>query len=438
MKHVSTLAMLASSSALAVSAAARPAGVHAAPRADATNPAALVAQINTAFEEFKGTVEANLGKKADDTVVVAKLAEINADLNKLVAAHDEMKAKLTAATLGGAGAIIDPEVAAHGNAFMAYFRKGSEPANMRDLEVKAKLTTQSDPDGGYLVPAEMEKGIDRVLGMVSAVRSAARVISIGGSEYKKLVSMGGATSGWVGEEDDRPETATPVLREIAINTGEIYANPYATQTMLDDSQIDIGAWLADEVSIEFAEQEGNAFINGDGVKKPRGFLTYGTTANGSYGVGKSSAWGTIGFVGTGASGAFGTAPADSIIDLYYALRAGYRNGASFITSDAVMGTIRKMKDGQGNYLWAPPSGADGVATILGKPVLTDDYMPGLAANSFSVAIANFQRAYTVIDRLGTRVLRDPFTKKPFVGFYTTKRVGGGVTNFEAIKLLKFI
>lgn len=307
---------------------------------------------------------------------------------------------------------------------------------MRQLEVNARLTTQSDPDGGYLVPTQMEDGVDRVLGTVSAIRGAARVITLGTSEYKRLVSMGGATSGWVGEEDERPETDTPVLREIAINTGEIYANPHATQTMLDDARFDVAAWLAEEVSIEFAEQEGAAFVSGNGKNKPRGFLSYDTVANDAYGTGKASAWGKIGFVKSGKAGEFAE-QADSLIDLYYALKSGYRAGASFVTSDALMGTVRKMKDGQGNYLWAPPTGIDMPSTILGKPVITDDNMPKLAANSFSFAFGNFNRGYTIVDRMGVRVLRDPYTKKPFVGFYTTKRVGGGVTNFEAIKLLKF-
>lgn len=412
--------------------------VHARPRADApTDPKAMIEQINANWKAFKDEVEANVGKKADDGAVNAKLDAINADITKMVKSLDDAQAQLAAAKLGGAGAVIDPDVAAHGTAFAGWFRKGSEPASMRELEVKAKLTTQSDPDGGYLVPTTMEAGIDRVLGTVSAVRSAARVITIGSNEYKRLVSMGGSTSGWVGEENERSETDTPTLREIALTCGEIYSNPYATQIMLDDAVIDIAAWLADEVSIDFAEKEGAAFVNGNGVKKPRGFLNYDKVANANFGKGKDTAWGKLGFVATGAAGGFKTGGegADCLMDLYYALRAGYRAGASFILSDAVMGTVRKMKDGQDNYMWAPPT-ADMPATFLGKPTITDDNMPELAAGEFPIAFGNFNRGYTIIDRQGIRVLRDPYTKKPFVSFYTTKRVGGGVTNFEAIKLLK--
>lgn len=195
------------------------------------------------------------------------------------------------------------------------------------MEIKAKLTTQSDPDGSYLVPEETEAGIDRVLGTVSTIRSLARTISISTNTYKKLVNMGGASSGWVGEEEARPGTGTPTLREIAINTGEIYAMPGATQTSLDDARIDLAAWLANEVSIEFAEQEEAALATGDGINKPRGILSYYTVANASY------AWGKIGFVASGKAGGFADAsatasPADALIDLYYALKSGYRNGAT--------------------------------------------------------------------------------------------------------------
>lgn len=433
MKKLSQAAPLAAGATIAM-----PRAVHAAPRAEPSNPAAMIAQIQAGFEEFKGTIEANLGKKADDTVVQSKLETINADLNKMVKAFDEQAASIAALRLGSPGDNLSPEAAEHAGVFNTWFRKGDRAvdANMRELEVKAQLTTQSDPDGGYIVPSTMEAGIDRVLGTVSAMRGASRVISIGGNEYKKLVSMGGATSGWVGEEDARTETETPKLREIAINTGEIYANPFATQTLLDDALVDIAAWLADEVSIEFGEQEAVAFLLGNGKKKPRGLLTYDTVANASYGQGKASAWGKVGFVTTGKAGGFADiAPADALSDLYYALRSGYRNGASFLVSDATTGTMRKWKDGQGNYLWAPPT-ADMPATFLGKPVLTDDNMPAVEAGAFPIAFGNFQRAYTIIDRQGVRVLRDPYTNKPFVGFYTTKRVGGGVTNFEAVKLLK--
>lgn len=435
MKHSPRAALLAAGTAAVV---AMPRAICASPRAETSDPKALVAQINAAFEEFKATNETALKGKADDAVVSEQLGKINTSITDLTAALEKAQSDLAAAQLGGAGEDgTTAEAREHAGVFNTWFRKGDRAidADLRDLEVKAKLTTQSDPDGGYLVPETMEAGIDRVLGKQSAIRSISRVINISGQTYKKLVSMGGATSGWVGEQSARAETSTPTLREIAINCHEIYAQPAATQTALDDTVFDVEGWLADEVSIEFAEQEGAAYVTGDGVSKPRGILGYSTVANANY------AWGKLGFIATGSGTGFiapsGTdSPADCLVDLYYALKSGYRNGATWLTSDKVLGTIRKMKDGDGNFLWAAPQTSADVPTILGKPVVTDDNMDALGANKFPVAFGDFTRGYTIVDRQGIRVLRDPYTSKPNVLFYTTKRVGGGITNFEAIKLLK--
>jgi predicted phage gp36 major capsid-like protein len=266
-------------------------------------------------------------------------------------------------------------------------------------------------------------------------RSAAcrpRRSDFGTNEYKKLVNTAGTGSGWVGEEEARPTTGTPTLRELAITDDGTLCEPgFDAGRCWTTACSTSSQWLGDEVSIAFAEAEGAAFVSGSGVKRPRGILQYDTIANASY------AWGSLGYVATTAAADFAaTNKGDNLIDLYYALKAGYRNGAAFLTSDAVMGTIRKFKDGQGNYLFQPPTGPDMPSTLLGKPVVTDDNMPALGANAYPVAFGNFQRGYLIVDRLGTRILRDPFTNKPFVNFYTTKRVGGGVANFEAIKLLK--
>ncbi|RUM98089.1 phage major capsid protein [Pseudaminobacter arsenicus] len=406
-------------------------------RNDGGNAAAILNELKQTFETFKAEndkVIADLKKGQEDVVQTEKVERINAELTQLQKAIDETNVALAALKVGGAGGDRDPDKAEHAQAFDRFFRKGVD-AGLADLEVKAKLTTQSDPDGGYLVPEETEAGIDRVLGTVSTIRSLSRVINISTDTYKKLVNMGGATSGWVGEEDARAQTSTPTLREIAINTGEIYAMPATTQKALDDSRIDVAAWLADEVSIEFAEKEGAAFASGDGVNKPRGVLSYDMVANADY------AWGKIGFVVSGKADGFvaptaSANPADALIDLYYALKSGYRNGAAWLMSDAVMATVRKFKDAQGAYIWNPPSGTAEVGTILGKPVHTDDNMPAVGAGNFPVAFGNFQRAYLIVDRVGIRVLRDPYTSKPNVLFYTTKRVGGGMVNFEAMKMLK--
>jgi HK97 family phage major capsid protein len=412
-------------------------GFSGSVRADATDANAMLTQINVAFEAFKTEHNEELaGVKAGmaDVVKTEKVDRINADITKMNTEFDKLNAQIAAMKLGGGGSDVDPALAEHAQAFNKFFRKGVD-AGLSDLEIKAKLNTQSDPDSGYLVTPEMETAIDRVLGTVSTVRSLARSMNISTDTYKKLINVGGASSGWVGESEARPETDTPKLREIAINTAELFANPASTQKALDDASIDIAAWLAEEVSIEFAEQEGAAFVNGNGVNKPRGILAYDKVANASY------AWGKTGFIVSGKAASFADAsatasPADAFIDLHYALKQGYRTNASFLMSDLTMGKVRKFKDAEGAFIWAAPSGTAEVATILGKPTYTDDNMPAVAANAYPIAFGDFNRAYLIADRIGVRVLRDPFTSKPNVLFYTTKRVGGGITNFEAIKLMK--
>lgn len=396
----------------------------------------ILAELQRTFEAFKEANNkeiADLKKGMGDVVQTEKVERINADISKLQKAIDDTNAMLAALKVGGSGGdLLDPDQAAYATAFNKFFRKGAE-AGLTELAVKAAMRTDSDPDGGYVVPDTMETAIERVLGTVSVMRQLARVMSISTGAYKKLISFGGAGTGWVGERESRPETSTPTLGELTFNAMELYANPAATQTLLDDARVDIAAWLADEVSIAFAEQEGAAFIGGDGVNKPRGLLSYTNVANASY------AWGKLGYIASGVAGALtdgsnnGT---DKLIDLYYALKGGYRNGASWLMSDAVMGTVRKFKDGDDNYIWAPPTSAAEMATVLGKPVYNDDNMQAVGANSFPIAFGNFSRGYLIVDRIGVRVLRDPYTNKPYVHFYTTKRVGGGVQNFEAIKLMK--
>ncbi len=405
-------------------------------RADASNPKEVLAELQSAWHEFKAENDrqlAEIKKGAGDPLAAVKIETINAAMTEMQANLADLAIKAAGFEMAG-GKQVDKDVAAHGKAFNQWFRRGTD-AGLRDLEVAARLTTQSDPDGGFVVPSEMEAGIDRVLGTLSAMRGLATVRSIGAASYKKLVNQGGATSGWVGENSARPETGTPKLVGLEFPVMELYAQPGATQTMLDDASMSIESWLADEVSIEFSEQEGDAFINGDGVAKPRGLLSYDVVANSAY------AWGKIGTVKSGKSGGFVDAtasanPADALIDLYYALKRGYRSGAAWLMSDATMNTVRKFKDAQGTYIWSPPTGTAEVGTILGKPVHTDDGMPAATTNgNLAISFGDFKRAYLILDRVGIRVLRDPFTSKPNVLFYTTKRVGGGVQNFEAVKHL---
>ena len=398
-------------------------------RADASDPNAILAELNRAVAAMREKNDEALKAKVDDVVLTEHVDRINASVGEIQRALDDVTRKVAAGAINGDGSPQSPARREYKASFLKFFREGAE-AGLGDLAVKAGLTTQSKPDGGYLVPTEMEETITRVLGTVSALRSLATVRTVGTGAYKRVVNIGGTGTGWAGEEETRPETASPGLRELDFPVMELYANPYATQGLLDDAMVDIEAWLADEVATVFAEQEGAAFVSGNGVRRPRGFLSYETVANASY------AWGKLGFTVTGGAAGFAASnPGDAFMDLFYSLKGGYRTNGTWLTSDAVMPSIRKFKNTQGDYIWAPPA-LDMSATILGKPVVTDDNMPALGANAFPVAFGDFRSGYVVVDRVGIRTLRDPYSAKPYVTFYVTKRVGGGVQNFEAIKLLK--
>jgi len=391
--------------------------------------------LGKAFDAFKAENDARLKeiekKGAADPLLTEKVDKINADIAQISALKKQLETLETAVAQGqfpgGGKNELDRVKAQHKDAFAKFFRKGAE-GGLRDLEVQAGLSTLSDPDGGFLVPEDYEQAIDRVALSVSAMRRLATVRTIGTDTYKKLVNQGGASSGWVGEKGARAETNTPTLTEIAINTKEIYAMPAATQTLLDDSRVDIAGWLADEVSIEFSEQESEAFINGNGVEQPKGIAAYAMAANSSY------VWGKVGYITSGNSSLVNDL--DKLIDLQHALKPVYRNGAAWLMNDATLATIRKMKDGDGNYIWVPGLKDGAPDTLLGKPVEIDDNVDDIAANKYPIFFANFKRAYLIIDRQGVRVLRDPYTSKPYVLFYTTKRVGGGIVMYEAIKALK--
>ena len=391
--------------------------------------------LGKAFDAFKAENDARLKeiekKGAADPLLTEKVDKINADIAQISALKKQLETLETAVAQGqlpgGGKNELDRVKAQHKDAFAKFFRKGAE-GGLRDLEVQAGLSTLSDPDGGFLVPEDYEQAIDRVALSVSAMRRLATVRTIGTDTYKKLVNQGGASAGWVGEKGARAETNTPTLTEIAINTKEIYAMPAATQTLLDDSRVDIAGWLADEVSIEFSEQESEAFINGNGVEQPKGIAAYAMAANSSY------VWGKVGYITSGNTSLVNDL--DKLIDLQHALKPVYRNGAAWLMNDATLATIRKMKDGDGNYIWVPGLKDGAPDTLLGKPVEIDDNVDDIAANKYPIFFANFKRAYLIIDRQGVRVLRDPYTTKPYVLFYTTKRVGGGIVMYEAIKALK--
>lgn len=300
------------------------------------------------------------------------------------------------------------------------------------VEAKA-LSGASDAGGGYAVPREIDALIDATLKAVSPIRAIATVVTVGTSGYRKLVASGGFKSGWAAETAARPETDTPTFNEVAPPMGDLYANPAASQAMLDDAAFDVEAWLAGEVAREFAAAEGAAFVNGNGTNKPRGFLTLATSTAGD----ATRPFGQLQYLASGAAGGFAANPEEKLIDLVQSLRAPYRQGASWVMNSATLARIRKFKTSDGQLLWAPGIAAGQPATLLGYPVVEAEDMPDIAANSLSIAFGNFQAGYLIAERGETQVLRDPFSNKPFVHFYCTKRVGGMVSNSEAIKLLKF-
>lgn len=421
---------------LAATALARPRGIAGLVRADVSDPKAMLDELNKAWAAFRDEHKkevADLKAGMGDYVQSEKVDRINAAIGDIQKAVDDLAIRQAAMADVGAsagGSKLTPDQRAYASGFNRFFRGGVD-AGLTDLAVKAAMTVGSDPDGGYLVPHEMESVIDRVLGTVSVLRSLAMVRSISAASYKKPVGLGGSTSGWVGETSSRSETSTPTLSVLEFTPGEIYAEPRATQTLLDDASVSIEQWLADEVAIEFAEAEGDAFVNGDGINKPKGLLSYTKVANASY------AWGKTGFVVTGAAADFNaTDPGDNIIDLVHALKSGYRQGGAFLMNDLTLAKVRKFQDGQGNYLWQPSFQVGEPSQLIGYAVHTDDNFPDVGAGTFPVAFADYRRAYLIVDRIGIRVLRDAYTAKPYVKFYTTKRVGGGIQNFEAVKLLK--
>ncbi len=383
-----------------------------------------------AFEAFKESNDARLAdieKRGGDVVLEEKVDRINAALSEQKSLIDELTIAAARPALGETKAQPDRATRERKASFDHYMRKGDGAG----FESKA-MSAGSNADGGYVVPLEIAQTIDRVLAKASPIRALATVQQIGGNTYRKPVTTVEAASGWVGETDSRTQTNTPTIAALDFPAMELYAMPAATQMLLDDAQVDIEQWLANEVQIVFAEQEGAAFINGDGSAKPTGFLNYTTAADASW------AWGKIGYIASGADGAFASSdPSDALINLAYAPKQGYRANGTWVMNRKTEATIRKFKDGDDNYIWQPGTAIGQPASLLGYPVAEAEDMPDIASNSYSIAFGDFARGYLIVDRVGINVLRDPFSAKPYVLFYTTKRVGGGVQNFEAIKLMKF-
>jgi HK97 family phage major capsid protein len=385
------------------------------------------------FEEFKSENDERLKqieKRSSDVVTEEKIDHLGRALDEQKRTIDRLVLSESRPDFGGERKTIPLQEQERKSAFERYVRKGDAGA-LDAIERKA-MSVGTNTDGGYTVPIQIEQAIDRVMKKTSPMRAISSVRQIGGNVYRKPIATSGAAYGWVAETSARAQTDTPTLAAIDFPAMELYAMPAATQSLLDDSQVDLETWLADEVQSVFAEQEGTAFVNGNGTTAPKGFLTETTVADSAW------TWGKLGYVASGTSGGFSSSnPADTLITLAYAPKQAYRANGTWVMNRTTESVIRKFKDSNGNYIWQPGSAAGQPTTLLGYPVAEADDMPDIAADSYSIGFGDFLRGYLIVDRVGVRVLRDPYSAKPYVLFYTTKRVGGGVQNFEAIKLLKF-
>ena len=367
-----------------------------------------VDRFGAAFRTFKtdtGNRIASAEAKAD-----ARLARIETMLRR--------------SPSGGFGAADNPS--AEVKAFRTLLRSGD------DMELKA-LSVGSDPEGGYWVPREVSDQMVKTVFETTPMRQLANIIETSTDALEMIVDKNEAVANWVGETESRAETATPDIARVRIPVHELHAQPKATQKLLDDASINVEQWLSEKVAAKFARTEATAFVSGNGVAQPRGFLDYPTASTGD----DTRSWGTLQYVASGAAGAFASSdPGDVLFDLIAALKPAYRPGAAWLMNTATASTIRKFKTADGAYIWQTGLQAGQPATLLGFPVMESEDMSDVAADSLSIAFGNWRQGYQIVDRTGIRVLRDPFTAKPFTLFDTTKRVGGDVVNFEAIKLLK--
>ncbi|RWR10892.1 phage major capsid protein [Paenirhodobacter populi] len=324
------------------------------------------------------------------------------------------------------------EEAPHQKAFAAYVRTGDDDG-LRGLVLEGKaMNTTVAAEGGYLVDPQTSETIRSVLRSTASIRQIASVVNVEATSFDVLIDRSDLGSGWATETAALTETATPQIERISIPLFELAAMPKASQRLLDDSAFDIEGWLAGRIAEKFARAEAAAFVSGDGIDKPKGFLAHEKAANAAW------AWGKLGYVATGANGDFAASnQADAIVDLVYALNAEYRANASFVMNSKTAGAVRKMKDADGRFLWSDGLAAGEPARLMGYPVLIAEDMPDIAAGSYAIAFGDFSAGYTVAERPDLRILRDPFSAKPHVLFYASKRVGGDVSDFAAIKLLKF-
>ena len=320
----------------------------------------------------------------------------------------------------------------HKKAFNAYLRHGDDEA-LRGLALEGKaLSTAVAGDGGYLVDPRTADTVKSMLVATGSIRSIASVVTVDASNFDVLIDRSDVGTGWVTETGSVSETATPLIERISIRLHQLAAMPKASQRLLDDSAFDVEGWLAEKIASRFIRSESAAFVNGDGADKPKGILLPAKVPNSAW------TWGSLGYVASGAAADFPTTNAvDCIVNLVYALAAPYRAKATFVMNSKTAGAVRKMKDADGRFMWADGLAVAEPPRLMGYPVLICEDMPDIAANAHAIAFGDFAAGYTIAERTDLRILRDPFSAKPHVLFYATKRVGGDISDYAAIKLLKF-
>ena len=409
----------------------------------------LIEAQGKAFEQFKQANDEELKAKADGKALsecIQKTDRLNDEVQKLSEAVEKMSAAASRPPVGFEGESIDRLEQQHKAAWLQWVRKGDESgleALRGQLQRKDDPATPSttptyfnvgtDSEGGYAIPIEQDRNIMRMIVERNVMRRICRVMSLSTTDYRKLVNLGGTTSGWVGETDARPYTATPTFKQITPVFGEIYANPQVTQRALDDLWFNVESELSRDVAEEFAKQENIAFFSGDGTNKPKGLLTVTMTTEAD----AAREFGKFQYIKTGvANNLPATNPADILLDLIYSLHETHLPAAKFLVNRTTIATMRKWKDSDQNYLWQPSVQAGEPSSIFGYPIYTDAQMPSIGANALCIAFGDFTKAYWIIDRIGIRSLRDPYTNKPFVSFYTTKRVGSMIVDSTALKFVK--
>lgn len=409
---------------------------------------AMIDTFNRTFEEFKVENNKQLAEaKKGDPLQAEKVDKINASLTDIQAEITRIMEKFAANDLGGAGVpadiqaqardfslIVGQEVSAedvgkYANGLDTYLRVGADNVRMR--EVRNLMEVGSDPAGGYFVTPDMNGRIVKKIFETSPARQLFSIVSIGTDAIEGMYDRDDLDTGWVGEKQPRPETGTPEVGKWRIDVNEQYAQPKVTQKLLDDSSFDVEGWLSGKVADKFSRNENTATFTGNTPNMPRGLLTYQTAATRD----ADRAWKVWEHIASGSN--TGITDSAFLIDLVFRLKVAYRNNAGWLMNRKTLAEVRKLKDGQGNYLWQPDFTSMRAGSLLGFGITEAEDMPDIAANALSIGFGDFKSAYQIVDRAGIRVLRDPLTEKGYVKYYTTKRMGGDALDFEAAKFMKF-